>query len=413
MRRDSPQVEGSASRYSAPMDIEARPSARALEWARALVQLNTVSHESNLELIYLIRDELARHGVASRLTFDAERRKANLFATVGERKPAGVILSGHTDTVPWDGQDWSVDPLGAQVRDGRLFGRGSADMKGFIGVAVAQVPAFLAADLPFALHLAFSYDEETGGFGARGLIADLQEQGVQPLACIVGEPTGMVPALAHKGVYRWRCCVKGHAAHSSLTPHAVNAVEVGARVIGKLADMSERFRDHEPRYAGFDVPYSTGAVCVVQGGIADNVVPEDCRFHYEFRNLPNADVATMQREVEAYAAGLEPPMRAIDPKAGIRFESITEMPAFLAQPDDPAVLLAQRLAASAETTLVAFGTEAGLFQRAGIPTVVCGPGHIAQAHQADEYVSLAQLAAAERFILGLADQRAWAALPAR
>ena len=395
------------------MDIEARPSARALEWARALVQLNTVSHESNLELIYLIRDELARHGVASRLTFDAERRKANLFATVGERKPAGVILSGHTDTVPWDGQDWSVDPLGADVRDGRLFGRGSADMKGFIGVAVAQVPAFLAADLPFALHLAFSYDEEIGGFGARGLIADLQEQGVQPLACIVGEPTGMVPALAHKGVYRWRCCVKGHATHSSLTPQAVNAVEIGARVIGKLADMSERFRDHEPRHAGFDVPYSTGAVCVVQGGIADNVVPEDCRFHYEFRNLPNADVATMQREVEAYAAGLEPAMRAVDPKTGIRFESITEMPAFLARPDDPAVLLAQRLAASAETTLVAFGTEAGLFQRAGIPTVVCGPGHIAQAHQADEYVSLAQLAAAERFILGLADRHAWAALPSR
>ena len=177
--------------------------------------------------------------------------------------------------------------------------------------------------------------------------------------------------------------------------------------------MSERFRDHEPRYAGFDVPYTTGAVCVVEGGIADNVVPEDCRFHYEFRNLPNADVATMQREVEAYAASLEPAMRAIDPKTGIRFESITEMPAFLAQPDDPAVLLAQRLADSATTTLVAFGTEAGLFQRAGIPTVVCGPGHIAQAHQADEYVSLAQLAAAERFILGLADPRAWAALPSR
>ena len=413
MRRDSPQVERSASRYSAPMDTEARPSARALEWARTLVKLNTVSHESNLDLIHVIRDELARHGIESRLTYDADRRKANLFATVGDRKPAGVILSGHTDTVPWDGQDWSVDPLGADVRDGRLYGRGSADMKSFIGLAVAQVPAFLAADLPFALHLAFSYDEEVGGFGARGLIADLQEQGVQPLACIVGEPTGMVPALAHKGVYRWRCCVKGHAAHSSLTPQAVNAIEVGARMIGKLADMSERFRDHEPRYAGFDVPYTTGAVCVVEGGIADNVVPEDCRFHYEFRNLPNADVATMQREVEAYAAGLEPAMRAIDPKTGIRFESITEMPAFLAQPDDPAVLLAQRLAASNATTLVAFGTEAGLFQRAGIPTVVCGPGHIAQAHQADEYVSLAQLAAAERFILGLADRRAWAALPPR
>ena len=383
------------------MDMPAAPSARALEMARTLVRMNTVSRESNLALIDFIRAELARHGVASRLTFDDERRKANLFATVGAGKPAGVIVSGHTDTVPWDGQDWSVDPLGAELRDGRLYGRGSADMKGFIGLALAQVPAFLAADLPFAVHLAFSYDEEVGGFGARGLIADMREAGVTPLACIVGEPTGMIPALAHKGVYRWRCCVRGHAAHSSLTPQAVNAIEVGARVIGKLADMSARWRDEEPRYEGFDVPYSTGSVGVIEGGIADNVVPEDCRFHYEFRNLPGSDVAAMQGEVRAYAETLEPAMRAVDAAAGIRFETICEMPAFLASADDPAVLLAQRLAAADATTLVAFGTEAGLFQRAGVPTVVCGPGHIAQAHQADEYVSLAQLAAGERFLLAL------------
>ena len=383
------------------MDIEAAPSARALDLARTLVQINTVSRESNLELIHFIRDELAHLGVPSRLTFDAERRKANLFATLGAGKPAGVVLSGHTDTVPWDGQDWSVDPLGAEVRDGRLYGRGSADMKSYIGVALAQAPAFLAADLPFALHYAFSYDEEVGGFGAIELIADLRAAGVTALACIVGEPTGMVPALAHKGVYRWRCCVKGHAAHSSLTPQAVNAIEVGARVIGKLVDMSERWRDHEPRYAGFDVPYTTGSVGVIEGGIADNVVPADCRFNYEFRNLPGTDAGAMQREVQAYADALEPAMRAVDPKAGIRFESIAAMPTFLARDDDPAGKLAQRLAATEATTLVAFGTEAGLFQRAGIPTVVCGPGHIAQAHQADEYVSLAELAACERFLRAL------------
>ena len=385
------------------MDMQATPSARALELARALVRMNTVSRESNLELIHFVRDELAQHGVQSRLTFDADRRKANLFATLGAGKPAGVILSGHTDTVPWDGQDWSVDPLGAELRDGRLYGRGSADMKGFIGTALAQVPAFLAADLPFAVHFAFSYDEEVGCFGARELIADLREAGIAPLACIVGEPTGMVPALAHKGVYRWRCRVRGHAAHSSLTPQAVNAIEVGARVIGKLADMSERWRDEEPRYAGFDVPFSTGAVCVIEGGIADNVVPADCRFHYEFRNLPGVDAGAMQREVLAYAASLEPAMRAVDPATGIRFESISETPAFLAPEGDRAVRLARRLAATDATTLVAFGTEAGLFQRAGIPTVVCGPGHIAQAHQADEYVALAQLAASERFLLALID----------
>ena len=383
------------------MDMQAAPSAHALELARTLVRMNTVSRESNLELIHFLRDELARHGVTSRLTFDDSGQKANLFATVGEGKPAGVIVSGHTDTVPWDGQDWSLDPLSAVLRDGRLYGRGSADMKSFIGLAVAQVPAWLACDPPFAVHLAFSYDEEVGCFGAPRLIADLHERGIKPLACIVGEPTGMVPALAHKGVHRWRCCVRGHAAHSSLTPRAVNAIEVSARVIGKLTDMAERWRDHEPRYQGFDVPYSTGSVGVIEGGIADNVVPADCRFNYEFRELPGADVTAMQAEVLAFAAALEPGMREVADDAGIRFEPICAVPSFLARDDDLAVLLARRLADADETTLVAFGTEAGLFQRAGIPTVVCGPGHIAHAHQADEYVSLAQLAAAERFLLGL------------
>ncbi len=383
------------------MDQPLAPSAHALEMARALVRMNTVSRESNLPLIHFIRDELVRHGVKSTLTFDDSGKKANLFATIGEGKPAGVIVSGHTDTVPWDGQDWSFDPLGAELREGRLYGRGSADMKGFIGLALAQAPAFLAADLPFAIHYAFSYDEEVGCFGAPRLIADLRERGIAPRACIVGEPTGMVPALAHKGVYRWRCCIKGHAAHSSLTPQSVNAIEFGARVVGKLTDMSERWRDQGPRYEGFDVPFSTGSVGVIEGGIADNVVPADCRFHYEFRNLPGADVAAMQAEVRAFAEGLEPAMRAVAPETGIRFEAICETPAFLARADDPAVLLAQRLAEAGQTTLVAFGTEAGLFQKAGIPTVVCGPGHIAQAHQADEYVSLAQLAAGERFLLGL------------
>jgi acetylornithine deacetylase len=187
-----------------------------------------------------------------------------------------------------------------------------------------------------------------------------------------------------------------------LTPRAVNAIEVGARVIGKLTDMAERWRDTDPRYAGFDVPYSTGSVGVIQGGVADNIVPEDCRFHYEFRNLPGTDVAAMQREIEAFAEVLQPSMKAVDEASGIAFESLCAIPSFLAPAGDPAVRLAQHLAATGSTTLVAFGTEAGLFQGAGIPTVVCGPGHIAQAHQADEYVALEQLAASERFLQSLA-----------
>jgi acetylornithine deacetylase len=377
------------------------PSPEALAWAQRLVRFNTVSERSNLELIECIADHLRALGVEPRLTWDDERRKANLVATLGVGKPAGVVLSGHTDTVPWDGQDWSFDPLGGEVRDGRLYGRGSADMKGWIGIAVAQARAFLEADLPHAIHYAFSYDEEVGGFGARRLIADMQASGLAPTHCIVGEPTAMVPAVAHKGVHRWRCCIRGKAAHSSLTPTSVNAVEAGARLVAHIADMADRWRDHGPFHPGFDVPYTTAATCVMHGGIADNVVPEECRVHYEFRNLPGTDEEAMQQAVRERAAQLEAPMRAVEPTAGFSFESFASMPAFQAPPGDPAVALAQRLAGSPQTALVAFGTEAGLFQRAGIPTVICGPGSIAQAHQADEYVSLAQLAACERFLRGL------------
>ncbi len=380
------------------------PSPEALAWAQRLVRFNSVSSNSNLPLIECIADHLRTLGVPLRLTWDEERRKANLFATLGAGKPGGLVLSGHTDTVPWDGQAWSVDPLSAEVRDARLYGRGSADMKGWIGLVVAQTAAWLAADLPFALHYAFSYDEEVGGFGVRHLIADLRDAGVAPKLCIVGEPTAMVPAIAHKGVYRWRCCVRGKAAHSSLTPLAVNAVEAAARLVAHIADIGDDLRAHEPRFEGFDVPYSTSAVCVIEGGIADNVVPEDCRVHYEFRNLPGSDVTAMQRRVTAHAAALEPAMKAVDPSAGFRFEQIAEMPAFQARPDEAAVRLALALAGSPETTLVAFGTEAGLFQRAGMSTVVCGPGSINQAHQADEYVSLEQLARCEAFLRGLGDQ---------
>ncbi len=395
------------------MTAETNPSAAGLAWAQRLVRFNTVSRESNLPLIECIADHLRSLGVPLRLSWDDNRRKANLFATLGEGKPGGVILSGHTDTVPWDGQAWTVDPLGADLRtvDGetRLYGRGSADMKGFIGLVVAQTQAFLDADLPHALHYAFSYDEEVGCFGAQTLLADLAESGLPkaalPRLCIVGEPTSMVPAIAHKGVARWRCCVKGRAAHSSQTHIAVNAIEAAARLVAGLADMADDFAARGPRYAGFEVPWTTAAVGVIEGGIADNVVPEDCRFHYEFRALPGTDVAALQRRVEDHAAALLPAMHAVDAATGIRFETLCAVPPFQAAPDDPAVRLAQQLAGTDRTTLVGFGTEAGLFQSAGIASVVCGPGSITQAHQADEYVSLAQLAQAEAFLQALARHR--------
>ena len=381
-------------------------SPQALEFAQTLVRMNTVSQNSNLELIHFIRDHLARLGVKSRLTFNDSKTKANLFATLGEGKPAGIILSGHTDTVPWDGQDWSMDPLSALVKDGpegpSLYGRGSADMKAFIGIAVSHAEQFLNSEAPFAIHLAFSYDEEVGCFGVKELIADLRDANIQPLACIVGEPTSMVPAIAHKGVYRYKCCVRGKEAHSSLTPHSVNAIEMAARVVGRLRDMGEGFEREEPRFEAFDVPFSPTSVGQFHGGIADNVVPRDAEFRYEFRDLPTANAAQMQSEVVAYAKSLEPAMKKVAPAAGFEFETICEIPSFLGSKDDPVTRLAQELTGEQGTTLVAFGTEAGLFKNAGISTVVCGPGSIRQAHQPDEYVSLAQLARCEAFMQGLA-----------
>ncbi|MBX9831819.1 MAG: acetylornithine deacetylase [Burkholderiaceae bacterium] len=377
-------------------------SAHALELAQTLVRMNTVSHHSNLELIHFIRDYLAKFGVKSRLTFNEDKTKANLFATLGEGKPAGVILSGHTDTVPWDGQDWTMDPLSALVKDGNLYGRGSADMKAFIGIAVSHAEQFLNSDAPFALHFAFSYEEEIGCFGVKELIADLRDEGIKPLACIVGEPTSMVPAIAHKGVYRYKCCVRGKEAHSSLTPHSVNAIEMAARVVGRVRDMAEDFEKNEPRFEGFDVPFSTTSVGQFHGGIADNVVPRDAEFRYEFRDLPTANAAQMQSEVVAYAKSLEPAMKKVAPAAGFEFETICEIPSFLGSKEDPVTRLAQALSGEKGTTLVAFGTEAGLFKNAGISTVVCGPGSIQQAHQPDEYVSLEQLGRCEAFMQGLA-----------
>jgi acetylornithine deacetylase len=378
-------------------------STEGLQWAQRLVRMDTRSACSNLALIECIADHLRSLQVPVRLTYDEGRRKANLFASLGEGKPAGIILSGHTDTVPWEGQAWTRNPLSGEVHEGRLYARGSADMKGFIGLCVAQAQVLLEADAPHAIHFAFSFDEEVGCFGVKHLIADLKDAGIAPRLCIVGEPTGMRPAVAHKGVYRWKCCVKGKAAHSSQTPLAVNAIEAAGRLIGHIAGMADGLREQGPYHPGFDVPFSTGSVGQVHGGIADNVVPEDCHFHYEWRNLPGVDALALHAQVQAKAAALLPAMRAVTADSGIRFEEICAVPDFLAPAGDAAVALAQRLSGHKETGLVAFGTEAGLFQRAGIASVVCGPGFIDQAHQADEFVALDQLSECERFLRALGE----------
>lgn len=393
---------------SAPSD--SRPSARTLDIIRQLVAFPTVSRDSNLGLIEWTRDFLARRGVPLRLTYDAEGGKANLFATLGEGPRPGLVLSGHTDVVPVDGQDWTLDPFAPEERDGRLYGRGAADMKSFIGTALSWTDDFLAAGLDHPIHLALSYDEEVGCIGVRGLLRDLREQGLQPAGCIVGEPTGMHAVVGHKGLAGYRCRIRGREAHSALTPQGVNAVEYAARLIVYIRMIADRLRQLESRHYGYDVPHSTLNTGLVQGGIAINVVPRDCEVIFECRYLPSTDPRAVLDEIRAYAErALLPEMRAVAPEAAIAFEQIADLPAFDGDAAAPMTRFAQALAdsrAAAEDEdrgrYVAFGTEAGLFQRAGMATVLCGPGHIAQAHKPDEWIALSQIAACEQFMGRLA-----------
>ncbi len=378
------------------------PSPQARRLIETLIEFPTVSRDSNLGLIEWARDYLARLGAVTRLTYDPEGRKANLFATLGEARKPGLILSGHTDVVPVDGQDWHTDPFRAVERDGRLYARGSADMKGFIGVALAQAPlvarALAEGTREAPVHYALSFDEEVGCLGVRHLIRDLAEQGITAAGCLVGEPTSMQPIVAHKGTHRFRCHVRGREAHSSYVTHGVNAIEYAARLIVFIRGIADRLAASEPRDAGFTVPYSTLSTGLVRGGIAANVVPKDCEFQFDLRTLPGTAAEQIYEEIRAQAAALAAEMRRIDPEAGVDVEWLSSTVGLNAAPGDPIVRWAQRLSGHATAGKVSYGTEAGLFQQMGVPSVICGPGDIAQAHRPDEYVSLAQLAECEAFL---------------
>lgn len=378
------------------------PSPAVIHTIAQLIAFPTVSRDSNLGLIEWTRDYLNRLGVQSRLTYDRTGKKANLFATFGEGRDGGIILSGHTDVVPVDGQEWDTDPFHATLRDGRLYGRGSADMKGFIATALALAPEFLERPGSTPIHFAFSYDEEVGCIGVRGLIADLKDQGITPAGCIVGEPTEMLPIIAHKGTHRFRCCVRGKEAHSSYVTHGVNAIEYAAKLIVHIRNIAETIEAQEVKNFDFTVPYSTLQTGTIHGGIASNIVPRDCEFQFEFRTLPGTDAAQIYREIETYASRLTAAMREKSADANITFERISSSPGLLMQENDPMVQLTAALALHSPNGGVSYGTEAGLFQNAGIPTVICGPGSIEQAHRPNEYVSLDQVARCEAFIRRLA-----------
>jgi len=380
--------------------IAEQPS--SLPWIKKLVSFDTVSRNPNMGLIETVRDELRAAGIDATLTTDRSGKWANLFATVPAhdgRTNGGIVLSGHTDVVPVDGQNWDSDPFKPEIRDGLLYGRGTCDMKGFIGAALSLLPKMQATKLARPIHFALSFDEEVGCVGAPLMIDDLQKRGVRPDGCIVGEPTSMRPIIAHKGINTYNCCVRGVAAHSSLTPHGLNAIEYAARLICFIRDVADEFRAQGPFDEQYDVPFTTAQTSTIKGGNAINTVPAICNFEFEFRNLPTLNPDLVFERIEKYAREtLLPKMQKEHASAAIEFSKIASAPGLDASEQAAITQLVRALTENQEKRKVAYGTEAGLFALAGVPSIVCGPGNIEQAHKANEYVSLEQLAACEAFL---------------
>jgi acetylornithine deacetylase len=383
----------------AARSADRRPSAATVDILRTLVGFPTVSRDSNLALIHWVRDYLAVHGVESVLSHGVDPGKANLFATIGSGE-GGLVLSGHTDVVSVDGQEWSSDPFVLEERDGKLFGRGTCDMKGFIAAALARVPALVAADLPEPVHLALSFDEEIGCKGVGHMLDDLVARGVRPRGCVVGEPTSMDVVIGHKTGSAYGCTVRGLEAHSSLAPDGVNAIFFAARIIARIEAIATRLRETEPRNDGYSVPYSTLSVGVIEGGQASNIVPAVCKFRFDIRTLPDTDPDAIIAELRHYIdSELLPEMRAVSEIADIEIAMNGRVPGFAIEAEAPLTRYVQRLAGSnAAPAFVAFGSEAGLFQAKNIHSVLCGPGSIEQAHKPDEFVTLEQLARCEDFL---------------
>ena len=373
-------------------------SLNSLDLIKTLVGFDTTSAKSNLALIDFVAEYLAGLGATIRLTRNHGLTKANIFATIGPADVPGIVLSGHTDVVPARAEDWTADPFAADIRDDKIFGRGTADMKSFIAVALGLAPGFARADLQAPIHFAFSYDEEVGCLGVRGLIADLSDLAVKPALCIVGEPTEMGVIVGHKGKKSVTCTVHGKEGHSALNHKGVNAVEIAADLIAKIRAIQKRIRTDGPFEDGYDPPYTTVHTGLVQGGTALNIIPRECRFEFEIRNLPSHDPETIMAELRGHAQDLAPEMLAVDLAAGIMFDERNTTVGLSVGPDSEPAKLACHLSGHNHTAKVSFTTEAGLFAAAGIPAVVCGPGSIEQAHRPDEFITLDQVRQCERFL---------------
>ena len=375
-------------------------NSKAIELLKALVGFDTTSYNSNLNLIDFIQSYLLSYGVESTLIHDESGKKANLYATIGRTDVGGVMLSGHTDVVPVEGQEWNSDPFSLKEFDGNLYGRGSADMKGFIALVLSRIPEMVSSELKQPIHLAFSYDEEIGCVGVQRMLDLLEHQPIKPSCCIIGEPTSMEVVIGHKGKHASRVKVKGHACHSGQSPFGVNAVDFAAELIVYIRKLAREKAENGPFDMDYDVPYSTLHTGVIKGGTALNIVPNFCQFDFEIRHLYEENPKHLLDKIETYSKeNLETEMHLIDPEAGFSFETLAAYPGLLTDPGIEFVAYVKKLLDNDAHSKVIFGTEGGLFQkRLGIPTLVCGPGNINQAHKANEFINLNQLQKGGNFL---------------
>lgn len=372
-----------------------------------LVSFDTTSRNSNLALIGFVRDWLDANAIPYRVSTDPSGQKANVHAIIGPQTAGGIALSGHVDTVPVDGQAWSGDPFTLRRADGRLTARGACDMKGFVAACLAAVPDLRDRALPRPIHLFITYDEEVGCWGAQRLIGDMAESGLRPDLCIVGEPTGMQPVLAHKGKLNLGVRVRGRTGHSSEPGRGVNAVQAAGEAIAWVAAEARRLAAEGPFEDGFDPAHTTIHVGTMQGGTILNIIPERAEFVMEWRHIPADDPHAHLARFKAHvAAAIEPAMRAVDPATGFEYEVQLEMPGLSLPADHSLTTLVRQLTGANATGKVSYGTEGGYYEQASIPAIVCGPGHIAQAHQPDEWIAQSELDACDAFIRRLADRLA-------
>lgn len=384
------------------MSETAAATARSIAMLEKLVAFDTVSRNSNLAFIDFVRDILARHGIESRLVYNDDRTKANLLASVGPDVAGGIVLSGHTDVVPVDGQDWHTDPFSVVERGGRLYGRGTADMKSFLAIALAALDTMKTAPLKAPLHFAFSYDEEVGCLGAPSLIRFLNQELPAPRAVIVGEPTEMKVVSAHKGITGVRTTVTGHESHSSQTHRGVSAVMAAAELIQYLRGLNDEAAAKGPHNTLFEPTHTTITVNVIEGGTAINIMAGHCTFQWDVRALPedNPD-RYIRRFMDHCAREVLPRLRAIAPGCNIETIPRAGTPALKPEPESAAEQLCRMLTGDNVTRAVSFAAEAGQFQQQGLSTVICGPGSISQAHQPDEFIEISQVEAGTKFMLGL------------